>query len=109
MPIDFSVSADERVTTITIGYSFNACSGSHTFANLDLRTAPDVTCLPGPCPGAVSPYRAFAYASSGPIDGLRTTVNGLFVAPDRAEGQATFFNHPGCGTAGAVGWTATRR
>ncbi len=109
MPIAFSVSADEKVTSITIGYSFNGCSGSQTFSGLDLRTAPDVTCIPGPCSGAISSYRAFGYASSGPIDGPRTAVNGLFVSANRAEGQAGFFNYPGCGTASGVGWTATRR
>ena len=107
--IDFSVSSDEKVTTITIGYSFNACSGSQTFSGLDLRTAPDVTCIPGPCSGAISSYRAFGYATSGPIDGPRTAVNGLFVSANRAEGQAGFFNYPGCGTASGVGWTATKR
>lgn len=109
MPIVFTVSSDEKVTTITIGYSFNGCSGAQTFSGLDLRTAPDVTCIPGPCSGAISSYRAFGYASSGPIDGPRTAVNGLFVAASRAEGQAGFFNYPGCGTASGVGWTATRR
>jgi hypothetical protein len=109
MPIDFSVSSDEKVTTITIGYNFSACSGSQTFSGLDLRTAPDVTCIPGPCSGAISSYRAFGYASSGPIDGPRTAINGLFVSANRAEGQASFFNYPGCGTASGVGWTATKR
>ena len=109
MPIDFSVSSDEKVTTITVGYSFNACSGSQTFSGLDLRTAPDVTCIPGPCSGTITSYRAFGYASSGPIDGPRTAINGLFVSANRAEGQAGFFNYPGCGTASGVGWTATKR
>lgn len=109
MPIVFSVSSDEKVTTITIGYSFNGCSGSQTFSGLDVRTAPDVTCIPGPCSGPISSYRAFSYSSSGPIDGPRTSVNGLFVSANRAEGQVGFFNYPGCGTASGVGWTATTR
>jgi hypothetical protein len=109
MPIDFSVSSDEKVTTITIGYSFNACAGSHTFSGLDIRTTPDVTCIPGPCSAAMTSYRAFGYASAGPIDGPRTAINGLFLPGNRAEGQASFVNYSGCGTAGGVGWTATRR
>lgn len=109
MPIAFSVSSDEKVTTITVGYSFNGCSGSQTFSGLDLRTAPDVTCIPGPCSGAITSYRAFSYSSSGPIDGPRTTMNGLFLPANRAEGQAGFVNYPGCGTASGVVWTATRR
>lgn len=109
MPIAFSVSSDEKVTTITVGYSFNGCSGSQTFSGLDLRTAPDVTCIPGPCSGAISSYRAFGYSSSGSIEGSRTSVNGLFLSANQAEGQAGFVNYPGCGTASGVGWTATRR
>jgi hypothetical protein len=109
MPIAFSVSSDEKVTTITIGYSFNGCTGSETFSGLDVPTAPDIICIPGPCSGAISSYRALHFSSSGPIDGPRTAVNGLFVSAQRAEGQAGFFNYPGCGSASGVGWTATRR
>ena len=49
MPIAFSVSQDEKVTTITVGYRFNSCSGTQTFSNLNLPTQPDVICVPGPC------------------------------------------------------------
>jgi hypothetical protein len=108
-PIAFSVSADEKVTSITIGYSFNGCSATQTFSGLDLRTAPDVTCIPGPCSGSISSYRAFNYSSSGPRDGPRTALNGLFLPANRAEGQVGFFDYPGCGTARGVAWTATRR
>jgi hypothetical protein len=109
MPIAFTVSPDETVTTITLGYSFNGCSGSQTFSNLNIRTAPDVICVPGPCSGSVASYRAFSY-SDGPFgSGPRTTVNGLFLPGNRAEGQAGFLDYPGCGTATGVGWTATRR
>lgn len=104
----FTVSADEKVTSITVGYTFNGCSGSQTFSNLDLPTTPDVTCIPGPCSGAISSYRAFSYASAR-IDGPQTVVNGLFLPANRAEGQVGFFNYPGCGTASGIGWTATRR
>src|SRR5687767_14689461 len=78
MPISFTVSSDEKVTSITIGHSFNGCSGSETFSGLDLRTAPDVICIPGPCSPTISSYRAFAYATPGPLDGPRTQINGLF-------------------------------
>jgi hypothetical protein len=62
-PIAFTVSADEKVTSITVGYSFNGCSGSQTFSNLNLDTAPNVTCIPGPCGPGMSSYRAFNYST----------------------------------------------
>jgi len=95
------------VTAISVGYSFNGCSGVQTFSNLNLETAPAVTCIPGPCPNTVSSYRAFSY-SAGSIDGPFTTVNGLFTLLTRAEGQVAFRDYPGCGTAVGIGWTATK-
>src|SRR5688572_11814170 len=62
-PITFTVSADEILTTITVGYRFNGCSGTQTFSNLTVATAPDLICIPGPCSGTVSSYRSFAYSS----------------------------------------------
>ena len=106
-PITFTVSSDQKVTAITVGYSFNGCSGVQTFSNLNLETAPMVTCIPGPCPSPVSSYRAFSY-SAGSIDGAFTTVNGLFTLTTRAEGQVAFRHYPGCGTAVGIGWTATK-
>jgi hypothetical protein len=90
-----------------VGHSFYSCSGVQTFSNLNLDTAPMVTCIPGPCSPPVSSYRAFSY-SAGSIDGPFTTVNGLFPLTTRAEGQVTFRNYPGCGTAAGIGWTATK-
>jgi hypothetical protein len=107
-PMTFTVSAEQKVTAITVGYSFNGCSGTQTFSNLNLDTAPMVTCIPGPCPSGVSSYRAFGY-SAGSIDGPFTSVNGLFPLASRAEGQVNFRDYPGCGTAAGVGWTASKR
>ena len=107
-PISFTVSADEKVTSITVGYSFNGCSGSQTFANLNVETAPNVACIPGPCPPSISSYRAFGY-SAGPREGPSTSVNGLFLPMGRAEGLAGFRDYPDCGTALGIAWTATRR
>ena len=107
-PIAFTVSADEKVTSITVEHSFNGCSGSQTFSNLNLETAPNVTCIPGPCPPSLSSYRAFNY-STDRSDGPSTTVNGLFLSTATAQGAVGFSNFPGCGTAFGIGWTATRR
>jgi hypothetical protein len=104
----FTVSPDQKVSAITVGYSFNGCSGLQTFSNLNLETAPMVTCIPGPCPTTVSSYRAFSYSTRS-IDGPSFTVNGLFTLATRAEGQVAFKDYPGCGTAAGIGWTATKR
>ena len=108
LPISFTVSPDEKVTAISFGYNFNGCSGSHTFAGLNLDTAANVVCIPGPCSVLLSPFRSFNYSSSPP-GGPFTTVNGLFPVINRAEGALGFFEYPGCGNATGVGWTATRR
>jgi hypothetical protein len=107
--IAFTVSSDEVLTTIAVGYAFNGCSGTQTFADLSVPTAPNVTCVPGPCSGTISTYRAIAYSSGLGGTGPSTTVNGLFLPGGRAQGQISFRDYPGCGTAAGVEWTATRR
>lgn len=108
-PIHFTVAPNETVVAITIGYDFNGCTGSHTFDDVSIRTAPDVHCIPGPCSGTVASYRAFAY-SAGPLSGgARLQINGIFLPGDRAQGQVSFFDYPSCGSAPGVTWTATRR
>ena len=109
MPIAFTVSENETVTTITLGYDFNGCSGSHTFSDLNVRTAPDLTCIPGPCSGVVTTYRAFAYSNGSVGGGPVTQVNGLFLPRNQARGQVTFSDYPSCGTAPPVEWTASKR
>ena len=107
--ITFTVSSDETLTTIAVGYSFNGCSGTQTFSNLNVPTAPNVTCIPGPCSGTLSTYRAFAYSSGAVGTGPSTTLNGLFLPGNQAQGQVSFRDFPGCGTAAGVEWIATRR
>ena len=53
-------------------------------------------------------YRAFTYSSGSVVTGPGTSINGLFLPGNQAQGQASFVNYPGCGTAAAE-WTATRR
>jgi hypothetical protein len=108
-PIAFVVSPDETITQITLGYDFNGCSGSQTFADLNVPTNPNVSCIPGPCAGTLESYRAFGYTSGSPAAGPLMQVNGLFLPGDQARGQATFSNYSSCGTATAVERTATRR
>jgi hypothetical protein len=107
-PITFTVSGDAKVTSIVVGYSFNGCSGSQTFSNLNLETAAMVECIPGPCPASLSTFRSFSHLT-GSIDGPMTTVNGLLYSTTTAEGAVGFRNYPGCGTALGIAWTATKR
>ena len=108
--ITFTVSSDETLTAIAVGYSFNGCSGTQTFSNLHVTTAPNVTCIPGPCSDAISTYPAFVYLSGSAVTGGPSTIiNGLFLLGNRAQGQVSFRDYPGCGTAAGVDWTATRR
>jgi len=106
--ITFTVSSDEILTTLAVDYGFNGCWGTQTFSNLNVPTAPNVTCIPGPCSGTDSTYRALAF-SSGSVAGPSTTVNGVFLPGNRAQGLVSFRDYPGCGTAAGVEWTATRR
>ena len=108
-PIAFTVSTDEALTELAVGYNFNGCSGTQTFSNLSVSTKPDVTCVPGPCSGTLSSHRQFAYSSGRVATEPNTTVIGLFLPGNLAQGQASFRDYPGCGTATGVEWTATRR
>jgi hypothetical protein len=107
-PIAFTVAADQKVTSVTVAYSFNGCTGTHSAANLSLETSPNLICVPGPCAPSLTSYRAFNY-STGRIDGPSTTVNAVFVSTGRAEGQAAFRDYPGCGTVTGVSWSAAKR
>jgi hypothetical protein len=109
MVITFTVSSDEILTTLSLGHSFNGCSGMQTFSNLQIDTAPDVVCVPGPCSGTTTTYRAFGFAGGSRGTGPSTAVNGLFLPGGRAQGVAAFQDFPDCGSATGVEWTATRR
>src|SRR5262245_17025055 len=106
-PLTFTISSDERVTTITIGHDFNGCTGVQTFLNLSLAIAPNVTCIPGPCPPGVSSYRAINYGSDR-IEGRLTSINGVFLTTSRVEGTVNF-DFPGCGNVVGLPWSAVKR
>jgi hypothetical protein len=67
-----------------------------------------VICVPGPCSNDISSFRSFNYLAGAP-GGPSTTINGLFVLGSRAEGQVSFRDYPGCGTAAGVAWNAARQ
>jgi hypothetical protein len=107
--VTFTISGEEKVTTITLGYEFSGCSGTQTFSNLSLSIAPQVECIPGPCPAAVTSYRAFGYSSGNPIEGPSTDFNAVFMSSGSVQGQVNFRAFPGCGSAVGVSWSATKR
>ena len=107
-PISFIISPSETVTTITVGHSFNSCSGSQTFSDLNVSIAPNVQCIPGPCSGSVTSYRAITYVSGNVLAGPATQITGVFLSTDRVEGRVVFSNLPGCGSATAS-WAASKK
>ena len=106
--IAFTVSQDEKVTSITLGYNFNKCSGTQKFQDLNVPTAANLTCIPGPCPSTAASYRAFGFSDGAAGSGPYTQINGVFLPRNQAKGQAIFSDYPDCGSA-TVHWTATRR
>ena len=106
-PIGFTVSADDEVTSITIGHDFNGCIGSETFSNLHVATD-WITCIPGPCPASIGRQRTFIF-SVGPTEGPRTMISGVLSSSTSASGQVSFQNFPGCGTINGIPWAASRQ
>jgi hypothetical protein len=97
-PITFTVSLDQKVTAITVGYSFSGCSGLNAFSglNLDIGNGPNPATSLGPGFG------------SGPPDGPNyTQVYGSFSSNTTATGSMIFGDYPSCGNAAGI-WTATR-
>jgi hypothetical protein len=100
-PITFSVSADQKVTAITVGYSFNGCSGVNTFSSLNL----DIGNPPNPAALTLGP--GFGYGSGAPDGPNYTQVYGSFTSNTTAAGSVVFGAYPGCGNGGGF-WTATK-
>jgi hypothetical protein len=105
-PISFSVSADQVVTSITVGHRFNGCSGSNTFANLSLTIA--TTQLPFPPRVPTPDSSGFGYGSGPPEEANYTQVLGNFPSAQASTGSVAFLNFPSCGNA-VANWNATKR
>jgi hypothetical protein len=111
VPISFTISSDDRLTSISLAHNFNGCSGSQTFANLNLPIAMDIPCQPGPCPAPLSSYRGFFYTDNPTTldDRPATFVTGHFSRLTLASGAVGFRNYPGCGAEYVYAtWTASR-
>ena len=107
MPIEFTVSREETLTALTLGYKFMDCMGTLHFVEINVPTAPNVNCIPGPCRGTLNSYRAFSFVDGSPAGGSYLQVNGLFLPRAQAQGQAIFSGIDDCGEA-TVQWSAAR-
>jgi hypothetical protein len=107
--VTFTISADQNVTTLTVGHEFNGCSGSQTFSSISVSIVPQVQCIPAPCSNQLMSYRAFHYSVGTSLDDQGTSVNAVFISTDRVEGLVHFRNFSGCGNALSVPWSARKR
>jgi len=99
-PISFTVSSDQKVTALTVGYNFGGCSGTSTLSNLSLdigfrQSLVGTQLVPG-----------FAFSSSSPDQ--PNQIVGEFSSNTMATGNLIFVNFQGCGSAFDV-WTANKR
>lgn len=104
--MSFSVSADQKVTSMTVGYNFNGCSGTNTFSNLSLDIGIGPSGFPPRVPTPSNP--GFGYGSGSPEAPNYTQVIGTFTSSRTAAGSATFLNVTNCGNA-VTNWSATKR
>ena len=103
-PISFMVASD-RVTTITVGYNYNGCSGSKTadvnLEIIDVRTVSPNLAPPDPYSfgGLLGPYS----------ESDNTQITAFLRSPtERSSHGIMLFVRPGCGETIAL-WTATKR
>jgi hypothetical protein len=101
-PLSFTVSADQKVTAITVDYNFNGCAGVKTFSNLSLDIARPTN------PNAPVAGPGFGYGTGPPEGGDFTQVVGFFAPNGTVTGSVVFVEYGSCGNAVAI-WTATRR
>jgi hypothetical protein len=87
-PFSFTVSSDQKVTALSVGYRFGGCSGVDTFSNLDLAINPS------------PPY--FGYGASHP-DGRGTSIQVFFQSETSGFATVIFYGPPSCGSTGESG------
>jgi hypothetical protein len=93
----FSVSAEQRVTTISIHYSLNGCSGTKTFSGLSVEIAP--------LPGNGRPAFVYQSAEGDLVNFISVQVS--FSSSDTATGITVLDNFAGC-RGGPSLWSAQR-
>ncbi len=101
MRISFTV-ADQKVTSINVGYNFNGCTGTNAFPNLNL--------VIGYPPNPTSPYPGpgFGFGSGAPDGPNYTQVYGTFSSSTAASGSLVFGDYAGCGNSLGI-WSASRK
>lgn len=102
-PLSFTVSGDQRVTDLSIGYSFRACSGVKTLTGISIG-------IIGASPFGKPGEQGWGYASPplGSDGSDRFEVYGAFTSERAAYGTALFVEFPGCGSGIGI-WTATKQ
>jgi len=101
MRITFAVS-DQRVTSISLGYNFNSCTGMNTFPNLNLVIGSP------PNPGSPNPGPGFGFGSGAPDGPNYTQIYGTFSSGTAATGTMIFGDYAGCGNSLGI-WSATKK
>jgi hypothetical protein len=105
-PITITVSSD-RVTTVTVGYSYSGCSGSKTATDLNLEIV-DVRKGPLQIPPGTPPY-GFGSLLGPYSESDNTQINGMFREPSERSGSGfVLFVRPGCGESFVL-YTVTKR
>jgi hypothetical protein len=102
--IELRVSAQNILTSITIGRDFNGCRDTHMFSSLSVVIGESG--LPGRVPTPSTP--GFGFGSGSPEGPNFVQVIGQFTSSQIAQGTVTFLNVEKCGNAVAH-WNATRR
>jgi hypothetical protein len=102
MRITFTVSPDQKVTSMDVGYNFNGCAGMNTYPNLNLEIGNP------PNPGSPSMGPGFGFGSGAPDGPNYTQVYGAFSSNTAASGSVIFGDYSGCGNSGGI-WTATKK
>ena len=97
-PMRFTVSPDQRITSITIEAALDRCTVTADLINLQLAIETHY-------PESRSELAGFRYRS-GPPDLLE--ISGEFRTKSDANGSVSFFNYHGCGSGGG-NWRAIRR
>lgn len=96
--IQFSVSSDRRIVSMSVGYAFNGCAGTTVLSDLD------VVIFNARAPGQ---GQSFSFGT-GPSDGPNyTQMFGAFDSDVAARGSVLFGSYDGCGNGGA-NWVASR-
>jgi hypothetical protein len=97
-PISFSVSSDQTVTALSVGYVFSGCSGIDRLSGLS-----EPIIYPASTGGLSQFGRKLA-------DGRAINVTIAFVANQIASGAVVFCGAPSCGSTGTGGrFNASRR